>query len=122
MDTLIQRIQTRGEDPELRISLGKSKSLFPPTTFETVAAAEVRLGFRLPPLLRRIYTEVANGGIGPGTGLVGLSGGALAYDGSGKPYNLVEYYFLYRKQEVLPEIHHDFTDGSSVFSAAGLIN
>ena len=37
---------------------------------------ERRLGFQLPPLLKRLYCEVCNGGFGPGYGLIGLSGGA----------------------------------------------
>ena len=34
--------------------------------------AESDLGFTLPPLLVRLYTEIANGGFGPGHGLLGL--------------------------------------------------
>ena len=33
------------------------------------------MGFALPPLLERLYFEVGNGGLGPGYGLYGLSGG-----------------------------------------------
>jgi hypothetical protein len=33
------------------------------------------LGFPLPPLLGRLWAEVANGGFGPGYGLFGLEGG-----------------------------------------------
>ena len=40
-----------------------------------LAEAERRLGFALPPLLRRLYAEVANGGFGPGTGILGIAGG-----------------------------------------------
>ncbi len=36
------------------------------------------LGFRHPPLLRALYMQVANGGFGPGTGLLGAFGGYLA--------------------------------------------
>lgn len=35
-------------------------------------AFEAFLGLELPPLLRRIYREVANGGVGPGPGLIGI--------------------------------------------------
>ena len=38
-------------------------------------AAEELLGFSLPPLLRALYTEVADGGYGPGYGLSRLNGG-----------------------------------------------
>lgn len=40
-----------------------------------VAEAEALIGFRLPPLLRRLYLEVGNGGFGPGYGVLGLHGG-----------------------------------------------
>ena len=41
-------------------------------TSDDVAAAERALGMPLPPLLRRLYTEVADGGFGPGTGLLSV--------------------------------------------------
>ena len=40
-----------------------------------LAAAERQLGFALPLLLRRLYAEVANGGFGPGAGILGIVGG-----------------------------------------------
>jgi hypothetical protein len=46
-----------------------------PATEDQVAAAERHFGVALPPLLRRLYLEVANGGFGPGPGLLGVSGG-----------------------------------------------
>jgi hypothetical protein len=36
---------------------------------------ESRFGFPLPPLLKRLYMEVGNGGFGPGYGLLGLGDG-----------------------------------------------
>jgi len=36
---------------------------------------EMRLGFTLPPLMKRVYTEVGNGGFGPGYGLIGMTNG-----------------------------------------------
>jgi hypothetical protein len=62
---LAQMLATSGELPAARL----------PVSHEAVTAVERRLGFALPSLLRRIYLEVANGGFGPGYGLVGLSGG-----------------------------------------------
>ena len=48
----------------------------PPATPVQIAAAEARLGFPLPPLLRRIY-ELTDGGIGPGPrGILRLDGAA----------------------------------------------
>ena len=46
-----------------------------PTSLDVVRKAEATLGFNLPPLLIQVYTEVANGGFGPGYGLLGLAGG-----------------------------------------------
>ncbi|MDH3754260.1 MAG: SMI1/KNR4 family protein [Acidimicrobiia bacterium] len=46
-----------------------------PADATTLDAAEAELGLRLPALLRAIYLEIANGGIGPGTGLLGVTGG-----------------------------------------------
>ena len=47
----------------------------PPATPEALDAAEARMGAALPPLLRRLYGEVANGGFGPGSGIIGIEGG-----------------------------------------------
>jgi hypothetical protein len=51
------------------------RPLPPPATVSQLAAAEQGMGVRFPSLLRRIYLEVANGGFGPGPGLVGIRGG-----------------------------------------------
>jgi hypothetical protein len=40
-----------------------------------IANDERRLGFAFPPLLKRIYVEIGNGGFGPGYGLIGLTNG-----------------------------------------------
>ncbi|WP_405829710.1 SMI1/KNR4 family protein [Streptomyces sp. NBC_01176] len=59
----------------LRIT-ARAGALPPPATAEAIAAAEEAIGFPLPPLLRRLYVEVANGGFGPNEGILGVSGGA----------------------------------------------
>lgn len=46
-----------------------------PASATELAAAEAHLGFPVPPVVRRVYTDVANGGFGPGYGLVGIGGG-----------------------------------------------
>jgi hypothetical protein len=46
-----------------------------PVSEEAVRECESIIGYRLPPLLRRIYREIANGGIGPFSGIEGLPGG-----------------------------------------------
>jgi hypothetical protein len=52
-------------------------------SFERIAEVEAELGFKLPPLLTRIYCEIGNGGrhLGPGFGLLGLPGGYDNGDG-----------------------------------------
>jgi len=46
----------------------------PPASLAALARAEQVIGFPFPPLLRRIYAEVANGGIGPFGGVDGVDG------------------------------------------------
>lgn len=58
----------------------------PPAAAAAVAEAEAILGHPLPPLLRRIYAEVAEGGFGPGTGLFPLGD---ASEGLVSEYELV---------------------------------
>jgi hypothetical protein len=48
---------------------------FPPATETQMLKTERQLGFALPPLLRLLYTQVANGGFGPGYGMIGAIGG-----------------------------------------------
>ena len=50
----------------------------PPASADELAEAEGQLGFCLPVLLRRMYTEVSNGAWGPEYGANGLIGGARA--------------------------------------------
>lgn len=68
---------------------------YPPTTPAMVSDAEQQLGFLLPPLLRRIYTEIANGGIGPGYGLLGITDGAR--DDLG--HTLIDLYQIYHQSD-----------------------
>ncbi|MBY8874236.1 hypothetical protein K7640_20615 [Micromonospora sp. PLK6-60] len=46
-----------------------------PAPRAAVEEAEAAAGVALPPLLRRLYLELGNGGFGPGVGLIGLRGG-----------------------------------------------
>lgn len=45
----------------------------PPLAMAEVERAERKLGYRLPQLLRRIYTEIGDGGFGPEGGLASLT-------------------------------------------------
>ncbi len=60
-----------------RVKASRFQKLKPPATPAEVAAAEVRLGYTLPPLLRRLYIEVGDGGFGPGYGVLGVGAGGL---------------------------------------------
>lgn len=53
----------------------RSGFVFSPATEEQIHTTERRLGFTLPPLLRLLYLQLANGGFGPGSGLCGVDGG-----------------------------------------------
>ena len=57
---------------------GPSPQLPPPASPEAVTEAEQLIGYPLPLLLRRIYLEVANGGLGPGAGINGLRDGYVS--------------------------------------------
>ena len=48
---------------------------------DALDAAEASMSVTLPPFLRRLYTEIANGGFGPGAGLIGVRGGWTDDDG-----------------------------------------
>jgi hypothetical protein len=66
---------TDDEVVEALRTVARAGILPPPATSEAVAEAEKVIRFPLPPLLRRLYLEVANGGFGPGKGILGVSGG-----------------------------------------------
>ena len=60
-------------DIERLMSTPAGSVLPAPADEATIAAAEARMGVRLPPGLRRVYAEVADGGFGPGEGLLPVS-------------------------------------------------
>jgi hypothetical protein len=73
-----QRIYERGSPQFLAAKEQGLIERLPPLPVATpaeVQEAETSLGRRLPPLLRRLYLEVGNGGFGPGYGLLGLRNG-----------------------------------------------
>lgn len=76
MDALIARIKARVADPLRAVDAATwvcpMPTVAPPAIPADVAAAEVALGFAIPQLLRRLYTEVGNGGFGPNYGLEGV--------------------------------------------------
>jgi len=57
-------------------------------------ATEQRLGFGIPPVLRKIYLQVANGGFGPGYGVLGVENGFMpGVSGT----NVADLYERYRR-------------------------
>jgi hypothetical protein len=82
-EELFAAVRKRIVDPKLRIDISTMRTprLYGPATSEALEAAGEKLGFALPLLLRRIYSEVENGGFGPGAGLIGVDGGHTNVDG-----------------------------------------
>jgi hypothetical protein len=65
---------------------------YPPATEAQLQATEEALGFPLPPLLKALYIEIANGGVGPSEGIMGAMGGFEDNHGT-----IVDAY-LYKKE------------------------
>jgi hypothetical protein len=118
MLSMVERIRAHIQDPKLTTSANafapRRHDLYPPTTLTVVEAAEAKMGFRLPPLLRELYTQVGNGGFGPGYGIFGLEGGYIEQDivNNFQGGTLVEWYFAFRGTDNrIPELKHDFDFG-----------
>jgi hypothetical protein len=98
MDELIRKIQTHAQNPNTINDMAEGVS--PPyqlptiTSMEKVAEVEKKIGFGLPELLRRLYTEVADGGFGPGYGLTGMESDRNSYLNG----NLAESYEYYMRE------------------------
>jgi hypothetical protein len=65
-----------------------------PASDEALDDAERIIGYPLPPLLRRLYREVANGGFGPFGGVEGVEGGYASEIG------MLEDYVQWRDEEI----------------------
>lgn len=73
-DAIVAAVRQRME--KRRVDLGRAWPVrLRPASPDVIAADERYLGFALPPLLKRLYREIGNGGFGPGYGLIGLTGG-----------------------------------------------
>ncbi|MEZ5942483.1 MAG: SMI1/KNR4 family protein [Planctomycetaceae bacterium] len=77
IDVLQQRIQLQ---PTVQFGSGP-ETLPPPATDSQIAAAERRIGCTLHKNHRQLLLEVANGGFGPGYGVVGVDDGFHDPDG-----------------------------------------
>lgn len=75
MDPLLEALRRRlTVAPRRPIGTFDEPEAHAPATPSEIASAEAALGFALPPLLRRLYGEVADGGFGPGYGLFPVHG------------------------------------------------
>lgn len=78
-DDLLHRIRLRAEDARTRTDLlynvDVGSKLVARASPDHVRAAESELGFPLPGDLVDLYLNVANGGFGPGCGIIGLFDG-----------------------------------------------
>ncbi|MGD8720084.1 MAG: SMI1/KNR4 family protein [Candidatus Zixiibacteriota bacterium] len=96
---IVELVRTRASNPEtihdMAMGLSPAPKIYPAVTADVIAAAEKELGFALPPLLKRVYTEIGNGGFGPGYGLNGLSAGL---DEEGYPASLEALYAALREE------------------------
>jgi SMI1 / KNR4 family (SUKH-1) len=91
-------------------------STFPaPVSAAALAKVERELGFSLPPLLRRVYTEIGDGWFGPGCGLQGAVSGHF-HDDEDKRASLADVYHINHKDEwpdgLVPLVHW----GCAIFS------
>ena len=82
MDDLINSIVEHA-----RMSETTNTEKYPPITADVIAETEAKLGFPLPELLKRCFTEFSNGGFGPGYGVIGI--GTVDHGAMG---DLVEIY------------------------------
>ncbi len=96
-DEIIEAIRTRvDEGRPTDLSGGEPPAA--PASEEAIAEAERIIGYPLPPLLLRIYREVANGGVGPFVGVQGIRDG-FSSDGP----NMIETYLSDREPNTDPD-------------------
>ncbi len=104
---LIARVRARatrkGKIHDMARGMSPAPSWYERATPEQIAAAEAALGFGLPPLYRQLLTEVANGGFGPGYGLIGVDGGSGDF-GSGHLAELYARAHAAARSELFPPL------------------
>ena len=72
-DLLLTKIERRARTPGLATTSGPPfNTAYDPIPLQAFEEEERRLGLTFPLLLKRLYTEVGNGGFGPGEGLLSL--------------------------------------------------
>lgn len=80
-DQLLMTVRERALNPATRTDHPSERhhEMPAPATSDEIRTAEAQLGFLLHPFHRRLFEEVADGGFGPGDGLVGVEGGRDAH-------------------------------------------
>src|SRR5207244_4629643 len=79
---ILDELQKRVKDPRGATDDAQNPGkVFRRATSRLIKSSDKKLGFRLPQLLRLLYTEVGNGGFGPFYGFLGLEGGATLGEG-----------------------------------------
>ncbi len=71
--------QGRAQEVERAMTTPARPDLPAPATEAAIAAAEAELDSRLPAILRRAYIEIADGGFGPGAGLLQVDRAVATY-------------------------------------------
>lgn len=77
------------------ISAKGIRMMFGPTSNDVIERAEVEVEFQLPSLLKECYLKIANGGFGPGLGVIGVSGGYLSDYG-----DIIGTYYQLRNDQI----------------------
>lgn len=74
-ESIIGELLRRKKSNTLKADSTDAECKIPPLPVDQIPKAESQLGYILPSLFVRLYTEVANGGFGDSYGLLGLIGG-----------------------------------------------
>ncbi len=103
---LVEALRLRLEDPRRRTDFDiRPVPLLPVADREELDAAEASIGHSLHPALRLALTQVANGGFGPGAGLLGVGPTGHRIDIAEFSLNLPDFYRLQIEQD--PEWNMD---------------
>lgn len=83
MEDIIDRVRAKlPKSAPAKITAAGLQLPFAPGDLHDFDEDERAFGFPLPPLLKRLYTEIGNGRFGPGYGLTGLKGGYCDPEGT----------------------------------------
>jgi len=77
--SLLNHLRVLASNPDAATEMsGQFRTrIYGPSSERAIELAELQLGFSITAELRQLYLHVANGGFGPGYGLLGLEGGAV---------------------------------------------